>query len=247
MKNLLLLCSLFTNFIYAGINPGSSQPGSSANADTRIIDNTAKPADLHLVPEANVLFYNQDYTFKVEGPGKYTVQSVSMDRSNCTSIAENSFDLAIWWTNGDEKTVTLQVKITDESGKESTIERKVLLQQKLPSPYLDNALYKLDEKEIDTDLGMQKDDLLKATKLQFNTQNFTIHNIKLTSFKLRIGDKVYTSPDGSVTQEMKEAIKGLNVDDVIKLEDVQGTYKTIGDEMKFNLHYKSTYKIVLAG
>ncbi|MFN8286389.1 MAG: hypothetical protein U0V74_06535 [Chitinophagales bacterium] len=243
MKYILLSCCLLTQIVYAGTK--GSAPTNSV--DTRTTDNNAKTTDIRLVPEANVLFFNQDYAFKVEGSSKYTVQSVRMDMATCPLMKENNFDLAVWWTNGEEKTVTLEVKVTDENGSELVLERKVLLQQKLPSPYLDNTLYKLDEKVIDTDLGLQKDDLLKASKLQFNTQDFTIRNVKLTSFKLRVGDKVYSSPDGTITQEMKEAINSTKVDDVIKLEDVQGTYKSIGDEMKFDLHYKSTYKIVLAG
>ncbi len=248
MKHLLLSFCLFTTLAYGGNGDNETKPTDKPRVtDVQPKMDDAKATAPHLVPEANVLFFNQDYTFKVEGESHYTVQSVTMDKASCTLMAENSFNLNVWWSNGDEKTVTLLIKITDESGKESTIERKVLLQQKLPSPYLDNALYKLDEKEIDTDLGLQRDDLLKATKLQFNSQNFTIHNVQLTSFKLRIGNKAYSSPDGVITPEMKDAVNGLGPDANIQLEDVQGTYKAFGENIKFNLNYKSVYKVVFAG
>lgn len=240
LLSLCFLCSL----AYAG-TPNANSTGS-LDTQSKPADNQSPNTGLRLVPEPEVLFYNQDYAFKVEG-GNYKVESVTMDKATCFGIEENNFSLNVWWSNLDEHTVSLQVKVYDQNGKESVIERKVLLQQKLPSPYLDNTLLKLDNKVIDTDLGLQKEDILKAEKLQFNQQDFTRHDVQLTSFKMRIGDKVYESTDGNITQEMKEAVKQLTIDDVIKLEDVQGTYKALGSELKFNLNYKNNYKIVLAG
>lgn len=238
MKYIFLLLVPISLFATPGATPA---PADNAPL---LVHNTPQ---LSLTPDATVLYYNQDYHFELSGAPLLLITKVEMDGGRCFQKQNTGFDLNVSWSNRDEHEVTLKVSAVDTAGNVVVVERKLSLVQKLPSPYQNYDLLKAGNKLLDTRLSITREDLMRAEELSFNTGSFTHKNVALRSFKLRIGDRVYESADGTFTPDMKAAIRKLKLQDVVTLEEVKGVYTVNGVTQPFDLHYSFTYTIDLPG
>lgn len=229
-------------FIYSSVFAGT---------DTEPTPKPDQAFPIELLPKLDILYFNQDIEFTLSTPN-VKVDHVEFSKG-ITEITDNGFRLRIEYANVDEATCNLKVYTADAAGNVSlAFDKKIILMQKLKNDvsYHDD-LFMLDDKMIDLHSNLSKYELQQARQLKLNSTRFDARNLRLSSFDMVIntgnGTQKLHSTDGTITNEMKDALRKLNDGATFMITNVFADYEVTGQKVKMDINYNPVVTIGTAG
>jgi len=222
-----------------------------AGSDTGSLPAPDQAYPLDLLPKLETLYFNQEIEFTLTKPD-VQIDHVEFNRG-ITELTGNGFKLSVEYANVEEATGILKVYTRDAAGNITLLfNKKLILTQKLKNnvSYHDD-LFMLDDRIIDLNSNLSKYELTQAKQLKLNATRFDADNIQLSSFDMVIntadGKQTIHSADGTITNEMKEALRKLNDGDTFMITNVLANYEHTGQKIKMNINYTPAVTIGTAG
>jgi hypothetical protein len=226
-------------------------PAIFAGTDTEPAPKPDQAIPIELLPRLKVLYFNQVIDFTVNSTGT-VIDHVEFNRG-LTELIPGGFRLMIEYANVEEARGLLEVYTRDANGTiQLAYSQSVLLTQKLKDyvNYHDD-LFMLDSTLIDLNSTLSKYQLLNAGQIRLNSNRFDAENIQMAGFDMEISNagntQKFHSPDGTVTEEMKSAIRKLSNGDKVKITNIMGRYKAAGQTVPMNINYTPVVTIGTVG
>lgn len=226
-------------------------PAIFAGTDTGPAPKPDQAIPIELLPKLKVLYFNQVIDFTVNSTGR-VIDHVEFNRG-LTELIPGGFRLIIEYANVEEARGLLEVYTRDANGTiQLAYSQSVFLTQKLKDyvNYHDD-LFMLDSTLIDLNSTLGKYQLLNAAQIKLNSSRFDADNMQMAGFDMEISNagntQKFYSPDGTITEEMKSAIRKLTNGDKVKITNIMGRYKAAGQTVPVNINYTPVVTIGTVG